>query len=159
MKKWISAVAMTTLLTACTQSKSPDAASTMQCKAVTEQEIAQLFDRWNESLKTGDSKKVVANYAADSVLLPTVSNKVRLTAAEKEDYFDHFLANSPVGTIDQSHIQIGCNTASDVGLYSSVYKKTGKKASGRYSFNYQWNGKEWLIAHHHSSLMPEGKKK
>ena len=44
MKKWISAVAMTTLLTACTQSKSPDAASTMQCKAVTEQEIAQLFE-------------------------------------------------------------------------------------------------------------------
>jgi len=85
MKKWISAVAMTTLLTACTQSKSPDAASTMQCKAVTEQEIAQLFDRWNDSLKTGDAKKVVANYAADSVLLPTVSNKIRLTAAEKED--------------------------------------------------------------------------
>ena len=81
MKKWISAVAMTTLLTACTQSKSPDAASTMQCKAVTEQEIAQLFDRWNDSLKTGDAKKVVANYAADSVLLPTVSNKIQIGRA------------------------------------------------------------------------------
>ncbi|WP_373767111.1 SgcJ/EcaC family oxidoreductase [Glaesserella sp.] len=153
--KLLSILAATTLFTAC--SSLSDTVSTEQCKAVSEQEIMQLFDRWNASLKSGDVKQVVANYAADSVLLPTVSNKVRLTAEEKEDYFHHFLANAPAGTIDQRHIQIGCNTASDVGLYTFTYGKTGKKHSGRYSFNYRWDGKAWLITHHHSSLMPEKK--
>ena len=68
---------------------------TESCKATTEQEIASLFDRWNQSLQTGDPHKVVANYAERSILLPTVSNKPRLTPAEKEDYFHHFLEDRP----------------------------------------------------------------
>mgnify|MGYP003379534964 FL=1 len=70
------------------------------CKAISEAEIASLFDRWNASLQTGDPHKVVANYAERSILLPTVSNKPRLTSAEKEDYFHHFLENQPSGKID-----------------------------------------------------------
>ena len=54
--------------------------------SVTENDIAALFDRWNESLKTGEPAKVVDNYAERSILLPTVSNKPRLTREEKEDY-------------------------------------------------------------------------
>ena len=65
------------------------------CKATSEQEIAALFDRWNQSLQTGDPNKVVANYAEKSILLPTVSNKPRLTPAEKQDYFQHFLEDGP----------------------------------------------------------------
>ncbi len=49
------------------------------CHAATKQQIASLFDRWNRSLQTGDPKKVEANYAVKSVLLPTVSNTPRLT--------------------------------------------------------------------------------
>jgi hypothetical protein len=48
-------------------------------------EISALFDRWNRSLQTGDPHKVVANYAERSVLLPTVSNKPRLTAVLKNN--------------------------------------------------------------------------
>src|SRR5213594_2515299 len=77
------------------------------CKPTTEQEIASLFDRWNQSLQTGDPHKVVANYAERSILLPTVSNKPRLTPAEKEDYFHHFLENKPIGKIDSRTIEIG----------------------------------------------------
>ena len=69
------------------------------CKATTEAEIASLFDRWNQSLQTGDPHKVVANYAERSILLPTVSNKPRLTPAEKEDYFHHFLEDRPSGKL------------------------------------------------------------
>ncbi len=45
---------------------------TENCVATSEREIASLFDRWNDSLQTGDPHKVVANYAVRSVLLPTV---------------------------------------------------------------------------------------
>ena len=127
------------------------------CKATSEQEIASLFDRWNASLQTGDSHKVVANYAAKSILLPTVSNKPRLTAEEKDDYFHHFLENKPSGKIDLRFIELGCNTAFDAGLYTFTFAKTGASVSGRYSYTYRWNGSEWLITSHHSSAMPEKK--
>ena len=113
------------------------------------------FDETLHTLQTGDPAKVAANYAERSILLPTVSNKVRLTKEEKEDYFHHFLENKPVGKIDFSHIDIGCNTASDAGIYTFTYGTTGKKVQARYSFNYQWDGKNWLISQHHSSAMPE----
>lgn len=125
------------------------------CKAITEAEVAALFGRWNQSLKTRSAAKVVNNYASHSILLPTLSNKVRLSVAEKEDYFVHFLENDPVGHIDKRFVDIGCNTVLDAGLYTFNFAKTGDKASGRYSFTYAWDGKQWLITSHHSSLMPE----
>lgn len=125
------------------------------CKATTNDEIASLFDRWNDALQTGKPENVVANYAKDSILLPTVSDKVRYSPAEKLDYFVHFMAKSPVGQINERYIQIGCNSALDAGVYTFTYKKTGESVTGRYSYTYKWDGKQWLITSHHSSLMPE----
>ena len=132
-------------------------AHTESCKATSKAEIAALFDRWNRSLQTGDAQQVVANYAQQSILLPTVSNQPRLTPAEKLDYFQHFLENRPSGKIDMSVIEIGCNTAWDAGLYTFTFAKTGASVSGRYTYTYRWNGTQWLITSHHSSAMPEKK--
>lgn len=125
------------------------------CHATSEQEIAALFNRWNASLHTGDPHKVVANYAERSILLPTVSNQPRVTAAEKEDYFHHFLENQPSGRVDFRQIQIGCNAAFDAGLYTFTFGKTGAKVQARYTYTYAWDGSQWLITSHHSSAMPE----
>lgn len=132
-----------------------DTAHSQVCKATSEQEISALFDRWNRSLQTGDPHKVVANYAERSVLLPTVSNKPRVTADEKEDYFHHFLENKPVGKIDWRMIEIDCNTAVDAGLYTFTFGATGKQVKARYTYTYKWDGQQWLITSHHSSAMPE----
>ena len=124
------------------------------CHKAEKQDIESLFDRWNSSLQTGDAHKVAANYLSDSVLLPTVSNKVRLTEAERVDYFEHFLEKKPQGKIDSRTIHIDCNTAMDNGTYTFTFSdKT--KVSARYSFTYRWDGKAWLISSHHSSAMPE----
>ena len=141
-------------VTAAAPASRASAQSPAICKAITEPEVAALFDRLNQSLKTGRAEKVVQNYAARSILLPTVSNKLRLSAAEKEDYFVHFLENQPVGSIDMRFVDIGCNTALDAGLYTFSFAKTGTKVSGRYSFTYGWDGQQWLITSHHSSVMP-----
>lgn len=129
-------------------------ARTETCKAASEKDIASLFDRWNASLQTGDPQKVAANYATKSVLLPTLSNKVRLTPEEKVDYFEHFLQRKPVGSIDSRTIEIDCNTALDDGVYTFKFGD-GSSVQARYTFAYKWDGKRWMITAHHSSAMPE----
>jgi hypothetical protein len=111
---------------------------TEKCKPTSEKKVAALFDRWNDSLQTGDPHKVVANYAEDSILLPTVSNQPKLTPA-----------------IDLRRIYLGCNVAVDAGLYTFTFGRTGQVVPARYTFTYRWDGEEWLITSHHSSVMPE----
>ncbi len=130
------------------------AAEPQDCRATSEAEIAALFDRWNAALQTGDPKQVVANYAARSILLPTVSNTPRLTDEAKEDYFQHFMERKPVGVIDSRFIEIGCNTALDAGLYTFTFAD-GSKVAARFTYTYVWDGERWLISSHHSSALPE----
>ena len=134
------------------------AEDTMTCTKTSAQEIAALFDRWNAALATLDPDKVVALYAPEAVLLPTVSNKPRTTHEGIRDYFVHFLEKKPQGTIDLRIIKIGCNVASDTGLYTFTLHDTkgkAKKVSARYSYVYEYLNGQWLIEHHHSSAMPE----
>lgn len=135
-------------------SASAMAAKAPECAKVDKAQIEGLFDRWNDSLKTGDAKKVAANYLSDAVLLPTVSNKVRLTEAERVDYFEHFLEKKPVGKIDTRTVRLGCNEATDSGTYTFTFADNST-VSARYTYAYAWDGKEWKIATHHSSAMPE----
>ncbi len=157
MKSVCLAVAIAISLNGCvtTQAGGEKTTPTVSCHATNEAEIASLFDRWNDSLLSGDVHKVVANYAERSILLPTVSNKPRLTVAEKDDYFEHFLENRPSGKIDFRWIDIGCNSAVDAGLYTFTFAKTGAVVHARYSYTYAWTGGRWLITSHHSSAMPE----
>lgn len=145
-------------LTSCasTPSKPPSPSAREEvCKPTDVSEIAGLFTRWNRSLQTGDPRRVVANYAERSILLPTVSNQPRTTQAAKEDYFRHFLENKPVGRIDDQWIEISCTTAVDAGLYTFTFGTTGQQVRARYTFTYRWDGNQWLITSHHSSAMPE----
>jgi uncharacterized protein (TIGR02246 family) len=138
------------------ESISPDV-SAQVCKNTTKEEIQSLFTRWNKSLSTLDPAKVTANYTDDAVLLPTVSNTPRTDHAQIQDYFVHFLQKKPSGVINQSHVKIGCNKAYDVGVYTFTLHD-GKKTTqvkARYSYVYQYQNGQWLISHHHSSVMPE----
>ena len=75
------------------------------------------------------------------MLLPTVSNKPRTNHEEIRDYFVHFLEKKPQGKIDFRIIKIGCNIASDTGLYTFTLHDTkgkAKKVSARYSFVYEY---------------------
>lgn len=144
------AVVVLALLCAATQVQ----ARTEVCQAVSERQIASLFDRWNALLRTGDPAKVVALYAPRSVLLPAVSSRPRVSVWEKENYFTRFLARRPVGRIDRRSIQIGCNRAVDAGLYTFRFGD-GSQVKARYTYTYRWSGRRWLISSHHSSAMPD----
>lgn len=120
-------------------------------------EIAQLFDQWNAALATLDPDKVVALYADDAILLPTLSNQVRHNHEEMRAYFVDFLAKRPQGVIDESNIRVLGQTAVHSGVYTFTLTNDGEqsKAQCRFTFVYGQVDGGWKILEHHSSLMPE----
>ncbi|MFE7273658.1 SgcJ/EcaC family oxidoreductase [Streptomyces sp. NPDC057623] len=127
----------------------------------TKKQVAALFDGWNAALKTQDPEKVADLYWDDAVLLPTLSNQVRADRESRIDYFEHFLANEPVGKKIETHINVlDSNSVLDAGLYEFALTDhdTGKKSIAKARYTYEWEKRdgEWKIVNHHSSLMPEG---
>jgi uncharacterized protein (TIGR02246 family) len=128
------------------------------CVKLDSKAVAALFDDWNFALSSLDSSQVVQRYWPNAVLLPTVSNTPRTSAAMIGDYFKHFLAKRPRGRIDTRTIQGGCNVAMDVGTYTfSLMNDKGvtSDVAARYTFVYHYRDGAWKILHHHSSAMPE----
>ncbi|MCC4592426.1 SgcJ/EcaC family oxidoreductase [Xanthomonas campestris pv. cannae] len=124
-----------------------------------EREIAGLFDRWNAALATGNPQRVADLYARDGVLLPTVSNQVRASRAEIEDYFSHFLAAKPRGAINYRQVRLlDDDSAVDAGVYTFTLNNpdgSTRQVQARYTFVYEKRDGRWLIINHHSSAMPE----
>jgi uncharacterized protein (TIGR02246 family) len=135
---------------------SPTAGEVVVCAPATRRLAEDLFDRWNEALASGDAQRVSQCYAEDAVLLPTVSNVPRLSRSEIQDYFEHFLQKSPIGEVNQRNVKLGCNKVTDAGIYTFRVIEAGKTeyVPARYTFVYENHDGQWLIAHHHSSLMP-----
>jgi uncharacterized protein (TIGR02246 family) len=131
------------------------------CETPTTKQVGALFTQWAEALKTKNPDVVTPLYATNGVLLPTLSNTPRTNHAEMRAYFVDFLKNSPVPTINQTFVTVGCNWASNTGIYTFKLtdpkdpKKT-KNTKARFSYVYEKIGDKWLIINHHSSLMPEG---
>merc|ERR1712176_1178957 len=92
----------------------------------------------------------------NALLLPTVSDTPRDSAELIKDYFVGFLKKEPQGKILESNVQIGNNWCQDAGIYEFSMGADGSKVKARYSFVYVYEEGEWRIAHHHSSVMPEG---
>ncbi|SLM63103.1 DUF4440 domain-containing protein [Dickeya aquatica] len=130
------------------------AADTQTCVKTDEKTIASLFDRWNQSLQTGEAKKVNANYATDAVLLPTLSDQIRTNDAERIDYFEHFLLKNRLVKLINRVIKIGCNEALDIGNYTFTFGDKSQ-AKARYTYTYAFKNGQWLITSHHSSVQPK----
>lgn len=131
-----------------------NASDAVTCSTLAEQDALGLFDRWNDALQTGQAELVADLYSDNAVLLPTLSATPRLTREERVDYFQHFLANRPSGTLDTHVLQPGCNTATLTGIYTFDMATDATQVQARYTFTYQRYAGAWLIAHQHSSLMP-----
>ena len=122
---------------------------------MSETDITTLFETWNSALQTGDPKQVAALYAADAILLPTVSNQVRHNHEEIEDYFVHFLAKGPSGKIDEANVRIFGDLSINSGVYTFTFAD-GAVVTARFTYVYRQGEDGWKIIEHHSSAMPEG---
>jgi uncharacterized protein (TIGR02246 family) len=134
------------------------ARASVSCQPITQQQVEALFDRWNHALATRKTDQVVATYAPDATLLPTVQNGPLVGPQAIGQYFDYFLKQSPDATIVTRIIHTGCNVAYDVGLYSFMVDGdqpgARKQVRARYTFIYAPIHGKWLIVHHHSSAYP-----
>ena len=128
-------------------------ASDCHCALITETQVTALLSQWNQSLQTKDPQKVIENYASDAVLLPTFSNAVLKTPAMIKAYFADILNQNPSITVDEQIIHLGCNWASNAGVYTFHVSKDGQSdtVKARYSFLYRNVNGKWLIIQHHSS--------
>ncbi|SEL88814.1 SgcJ/EcaC family oxidoreductase [Rhodococcus maanshanensis] len=149
----LTAAAIATL-TACADPISGDA----QDDPPSPEQVAALFDTWNQTLATGDPEAVADLYAPDAVLLPTVSNVVRTDRAGIVDYFTSFLPSKPSAVIEQSVVNVlDAENAIDTGVYRFTLNKpeAPEVVDARYTFVYEKRDGKWLIVNHHSSEMPE----
>jgi len=122
----------------------------------TKKDIAKQFDTWNSALQTGNPDTVVACYAEDAILLPTVSARVHHNHEEIRDYFVFFLQMKPVGKITEQNIRTYGDMAINSGLYTFTLTSGGIKtdAAARFTFVYRRHENRWLIIEHHSSILP-----
>jgi uncharacterized protein (TIGR02246 family) len=128
------------------------------CRTLDKAQVAALFDRWNRALLTKRTASVVAEYAADATLLPTVQNGPLIGPEAIGEYFTQFLKRSPQATVETRVIRTGCNIAYDIGLYTFAVdgEQPGarKQVKARYTLVYVPIHGKWLIVHHHSSALP-----
>jgi ketosteroid isomerase-like protein len=69
------------------------AVSQTSCQTISKTQVIGLFDQWNQALLTKRTEAVVARYAADATLLPTVQNGPLIGPDAIGPYFTHFLAD------------------------------------------------------------------
>ncbi len=119
-------------------------------------EISDQFEKWNNALLTEDPDRVVACYAEDAILLPTVSAKVRHDHDEIRDYFVHFLSKKPEGRIHEQNIRVFNDIAINSGLYNFSVTQDGQRVdvAARFTFVYRKDADGWRIIEHHSSVLP-----
>ena len=128
-----------------------------------EQAVKKAYEGWCNAIGTakGDPKVVVAYYAPNAILLPTLSGKMlKNENGGLDDYFKKLtsLPNTKCKT-DKEIIHMHGDLATNSGFYTFSYTdKNGKtkEIPARYTFVYKKTGDQWLIIKHHSSKTPEG---
>lgn len=108
------------------------------------------------SLPAPDS--LLALYAEDAILVPTVSNDVRGTHQERQAYFRDFLANEKLtcelGTFSR-RVSHKLGTVVIGGRYTFTYRRNEEWMTipARFLFTFEEIRGEWKITGHHSSQL------
>ena len=125
------------------------------CAPISESAVETLFDRWNQALGSGSPDVVAGLYGPGALLLPTLSATNRSDPETIADYFTAFLKRQPTGKVTSRQILLGCNQATDAGTYRFELHQPEEMVNARFTFVYAFDGQQWRIVHHHSSLVPQ----
>lgn len=115
--------------------------------SMSDKEVNEIFNLWNDALATLDPDTVAKRYAKETILLPTVSDEPRKDYDSIKAYFVDFLKKKPQGVLLDSKVIKGENYALDAGVYEFTMGATGDKVKARYTYLYTFEDGEWKIAH------------
>ena len=131
--------------------------------------VDALFQHWADLVKQGDAEAVADLYGPEALLLPTLSARMRHSHSAIADYFAGFTVRHPQAEVVERTIYPGCNQVVDAGLYRFRFDESpsgdinpgdglpgvGRIVEARYTLVYGFNGEQWQLLHHHSSLVPD----
>lgn len=106
-------------------------------------------------MHSGDGASVAQLYQPGALLLPTLSAENRSNPEGIGDYFGHFLERQPNAEVTSHSVFLGCNQAVDAGSYRFSLHDPEESVEARFTFVYGFDGENWRILHHHSSLAPD----
>ena len=115
--------------------------------------VSKLLQEWVGAIRSGDPKRVTSLYHEDGILLGTFSPLERIGHELIQGYFENLLQSQVDVEIISEHSSIFESSAVNSGLYNFI--TNGKTINARFSFVYHYNGNEWKIISHHSSVLPE----
>lgn len=132
-----------------------------ETKSTDEAAVQKAYYDWCSAIGKahGKPKVVVKYYAPDAILLPTLSNKIKINSKSGLDgYFKKLTSHDNIKCTTKKLItRMYKETAINTGLYDFSYTDNGKEVlvPARFTFVYGKDSGKWLIIKHHSSKMPE----
>ncbi len=123
-------------------------------------EAGKVLLRWAETVGKRDIDALLALYAADAILVPTLSDDIRGRHDDRRAYFESFLANQGLScgiTIQKKRVSAKLGTVVIGGLYTFTFLRDGvlEPVHARFLFTFEEIEGQWLITGHHSSRASE----
>jgi uncharacterized protein (TIGR02246 family) len=124
-----------------------------------EDEVHARFEQWIATCNSHDADRLSQIYDQDARLLSTGGNEKPLDGRETiRIYFNPFLKRGDTVAFDHDD---AIKIVSDVGVETGYYHFNVQDANGkpdvwvaRYTFVFVKKDGNWMIAHHHSSRVP-----
>ncbi|PPU78176.1 MULTISPECIES: DUF4440 domain-containing protein [Xanthomonas] len=121
----------------------------------------KMLLHWTETVGRRDIEAVLALYAPDAILVPTLSDDIRGRDADRRAYFASFLAADGLScgvTVQKKRVSAKLGTVVIGGLYTFVFERDGvsEPVHARFLFTFEEIDGQWLITGHHSSRCSEG---
>jgi uncharacterized protein (TIGR02246 family) len=121
-------------------------------------EAYATLERWGQGFNAGDARAVAALYTPDAVIWGTLARTLTTTPPDIEAYFIE-AARAGLKTTLGQHVSSRISDACVVvaGHYDFTRTTGGQVAviPARYSFVLVRQDGQWMIAHHHSSILPK----
>ncbi len=123
-----------------------------------ESQVRGALQAWSAAFNACDVEKLAALYAPDAVLWGTVSQALISNSEGVREYFQRACSTRPQPKVVLGDLLVRPQGESAVssGIYTFTLTIQGQPRTlpARFTFTYRKSGSSWLIASHHSSLMP-----
>lgn len=114
--------------------------------------------QWTTLFASADPDRMAALYLTDAVLWGTFATRLIRGRAAIRTYFERAFASgvAPQAELGEHVARVYGEVAVCSGHYTFTLGLQGEARTlpARFSFTFQWQDGLWLIADHHSSLMP-----